>query len=119
MSRRRRLLVSPPAAGPVPEVLRLGRLIEVWSATGEATDAGSAFGAHSRARLGWCRAQGLDTHGQMRVLGPSSGPWTLSAPGGLQRLADLGHPPGDVPALRIAAHQLVLDHTDTPRRSTP
>lgn len=101
----------------MPAALRIGCLIEAWSGSGLPSDAGTAFGNHCRARHGWCRSHGLDTAGEMQVLGPSSGPWSLTSPGGTKRLADLGYSPDDVTWLRIEAQQHVTD-TDPTRRTT-
>lgn len=111
---RRKVHPRPQVTDDVPDVLKVGCLIEVWSATGDPHASGTAYQRHVRARLGWCRWHGLDTAGEMATLGPSSGPWSLSSPCGTRRLADLGYSPDDVTWLRVAAEQHDTD-PPTPR----
>ena len=59
----------------------------------------------------------LSTADEMRVLGPSSGPWSVSSPRGVERLAGLGYSPDDLPALRTEAQRMSTD-PDPSRRST-
>lgn len=101
----------------VPAVLRLGCCIAVWSETGDPLDAGTAFRRHLTARLAWCRARGLDTHGEMATLGPSSGPWSATEPAGVERLASLGHSPHDLDRLRVEAQRHGTATTPTTSRS--
>lgn len=89
----------------------MGPLAQVWA--DEPDDLGAAYMRHSRARTEWERAAGLDTVTAC-ALAPVSGPWSLTHPGGAERLASLGINPDDLPALRRAAR----DRTTDPRSAT-
>lgn len=117
MSRPRDKRPAQQASGnvTVPDVIRMGCLIEAWSATGDRLDAGSAWSAHLRARLAWCRAQHLDTPADMALKLPSGAPWSASDPGGVERLASLGHAPSDLHRLRTEAQRHVT--ATSPRRT--
>jgi hypothetical protein len=86
----------------VPPELAVGPCVEVWSLTGHLHDLISARSGYSRARTSWERAEGLDGVTSYRLL-RASGPWSVTTPGGPDRLARLGLSVADIPALREAA----------------
>lgn len=108
---KRRSEPTPAMTGTVPDEFRVGPLADVWADGPH--DLGTAYVRHSRARMAWERAAGLDT-ALACAIAPVSGPWSLDGPHGVERLAALGLTPDDLPRLRRAAGT----HDTTPNRRT-
>lgn len=99
----------------VPPELAIGPCAEVWSETGQPHDLITARGRFSHARAAWESAEGLDTVTSYRLL-PASGPWSVTGPGGLDRLARHDVSAADLPDLRAAATARVAASDPAHRR---
>ncbi len=100
--------------GAVPPEVAVGACVEVWSDTGHPHDLGSAFRRYGTARRQWEVANHLDVATSCALV-PAGSPYSVTAPGGAERLAGRGFSPDDVTWLRVAAQQRI---TDTDRGST-
>ncbi len=107
---------APRTGVVVPPELAVGGLVQVWAEV--VPDHGvpiSTFTRYSAARDAWAAAEQLDTPTSCRLL-PGGAPWSVTAPGGPDRLASLGLSTTDLPALRAAAQERVAASDPATRR---
>lgn len=115
MSRPRDKRPPQRSNGPVevPPVIALGVLIDLWSDTGDVSEASRRY---NEARRAWERAEGLDGPRSYALLSARR-PWRLTDTDAMHRWALAGvHPATELAALRLAARTYA---TTAPRRSTP
>ncbi len=107
----------------VPVELACGACLEVWGDPAGEAEAEwgpmgallAAWGRFSRARTAWEKAEALDTATSCRLL-PGGAPWSVTGPGGPDRLARLGLTTTDLPTLRAAAQERVAASDPATRR---
>lgn len=118
MARHRPPVVHTEAARTgvlIPPELAIGPCAEVWGETCDPLDLLTARGRYSRARSAWETAEGLDGVTSYRLL-TGSGPWSVTGPGGTERLARHGLSEADLPTLRAAALARVATSDPATRR---